>query len=89
MMKQEAKLIPTTRATLGYMYYGVSTTSGGKGLYPTCVNLWLRVILMVGDIQGLQWSFIWCQKLRLSGEIPIVVLNSLETDCGMYVLLVC
>ena len=44
---------------------------------------------MVGDIQGLEWPFIWCQKLRLSGEIPIVVLDSPEIDYGLYVLLVC
>ena len=29
------------------------------------------------------------QKLGLSGKIPIVVLDSPETDCGLYVLLVC
>ena len=29
------------------------------------------------------------QKLGLSGEIPIVVLDSPETDRGLYVLLVC
>ena len=33
--------------------------------------------------------FIRCQKLGLSGEIPRVVLDSPETDCGLYVLLVC
>ena len=28
-------------------------------------------------------------KLRLSGEIPIVVLDNLETNRGLYELLVC
>ena len=44
---------------------------------------------MVRDVQGPEWSFIRCQKLGLSGEIPIVVLDSLETNRGLYVLLVC
>ena len=44
---------------------------------------------MVGDVRGPAWSIIWCQKLRLSGEIPIVVLDSPKTDRGLYVLLVC
>ena len=31
---------------------------------------------MVRDVQGPEWSFIQCQKLGLSGEIPKVVLDS-------------
>ena len=44
---------------------------------------------MVRDIRGPEWSFIQFQKLGLSGEIPIVVLDSPETDHGLYLLLVC
>ena len=44
---------------------------------------------MVRDVRGPEWSFIRCQKLGLGGEIPIVVLDIPETDCGLYVLLVC
>ena len=44
---------------------------------------------MVRDVRGLEWSFIQCQKHGLSGEIPRVVLDSPETDRGLYVLLVC
>ena len=44
---------------------------------------------MVRDVRGPEWPFIQCQKLGLSGEIPIVVLDSLKTDRGLYVLLVC
>ena len=44
---------------------------------------------MVRDVRGPEWSFIRCQKLGLSGEIPIMVLDSPETDRGLYVLLVC
>ena len=29
--RQEAKLLPTARATLGYQFGGVSTTPGGRG----------------------------------------------------------
>ena len=43
---------------------------------------------MVRDVQGHEWSFIQCRKLGLSGEIPKVVLDSPETDRGLYVLLV-
>ena len=64
-------------------------TPGGRDLYPTFVNLWLRAILMVRDVQGLKWSFIRCQKRGLSDEIHRVVLDSPETDRGLYVLLVC
>ena len=35
---------------------------------------------MVRDIRGPEWSFIRCQKFRLSGEILRVVLDSPETD---------
>ena len=56
---------------------------------PTCFILWLRAILTVRDVRGPEWSFIRCQKLGLSGEIPIVVLDSSETDRGPYVLLMC
>ena len=31
---QEAKLIPTARATRGHRFCGVSTTPGGRGLLP-------------------------------------------------------
>ena len=31
LARQEAKLIPTTRATRGYQYCGVLTTLGGRG----------------------------------------------------------
>ena len=41
------------------------------------------------DVQGPEWPFIRCKKHGLSGEIPKVVLDSLETDRGLYVLLVC
>ena len=44
---------------------------------------------MVRDVRGHEWPFIRCQKLGLSGEIPRVVLDSPETDRGLYVLLVC
>ena len=44
---------------------------------------------MVRDVRGPEWQFIWFQKLGLSGEIPRVVLDNLETGCGLYVLLVC
>ena len=44
---------------------------------------------MVRDVRGLEWSFIGCQKLGLSGEMPRLVLDSPETDRGLYVLLVC
>ena len=44
---------------------------------------------MVRDVRGTEWPFIWFQKLGLSGEIPRVVLDSLEIDRGLYVLLVC
>ena len=43
---------------------------------------------MVRDVRGLEWPFIRCQKLGLSGEIYRVVLDSPETDRGLYVLLV-
>ena len=36
---------------------------------------------MVRDVRGPEWSFIQYQKLGLSGEIPIVVLDSPEIDC--------
>ena len=44
---------------------------------------------MVRDVRGPKWLFIWCQNIGLSGEIPRVVLDSPETDRGLYVLLVC
>ena len=44
---------------------------------------------MVRDVRGPEWPFIRCQKLRLGGKIPRVVLDSPETDRGLYVLLVC
>ena len=44
---------------------------------------------MVMDVRGPEWSFFWFQKLGLSGEIPRVVLDSPETDRGLYMLLVC
>ena len=44
---------------------------------------------MVRDVQGPEWPFIRCQKLELSSEIPRVVMDSPETDSGLYVLLVC
>ena len=62
-------MISTTRATHGYRYCGVSATLGGRGFSPTCFIPWIRAILMVRDVRGLEWSFIRCQKLRLSGEI--------------------
>ena len=43
---------------------------------------------MVRDVRGPEWSFIRCQILGLSGEIPRVVLDIPETDRGLYVLLV-
>ena len=43
---------------------------------------------MVIGVQGHEWTFIRFQKLGLSGEIPIVVLDSPETDRGLYVFLV-
>ena len=42
---------------------------------------------MVRDVQGSEWPFIRFQKLGMSGEIPIVVLDNPETDRGLYVLL--
>ena len=44
---------------------------------------------MVRDVRGPEWSFIQCQKLRLRGEIHGVVLDSPETNRGLYVFLVC
>ena len=44
---------------------------------------------MVRDVQGPEWPFIRCQKLGLSGEIPIMVLDNLKINRGLYVLLVC
>ena len=44
---------------------------------------------MVRDVRGPKWLFLQFQKLGLSEEIPIVVLDSPETDRGLYVLLVC
>ena len=44
---------------------------------------------MVRDVWGPEWSFIQLQKLGLSGKVPIMVLDSLEIDHGLYVLLVC
>ena len=40
---------------------------------------------MVRDVRGPEWSFIRCQKLGLNGEIPRVVLDSPETDRGLFV----
>ena len=38
---------------------------------------------MVRDVRGPEWSFIRCQKLGLSGEIPRVVwtIPKLAVDC--------
>ena len=44
---------------------------------------------MVRDVWGPEWPFFRVQKLGLSGEIPIVVLDSPEIDRGLYMLLVC
>ena len=44
---------------------------------------------MVRDVQGSEWPFIWFQNLGLSDEIHRVVLDSPETDRGLYVLLLC
>ena len=44
---------------------------------------------MVRDVRGLEWSFIWFQKLGLGDEIHRVVLDNAEADRGLYVLLVC
>ena len=44
---------------------------------------------MVRDVWEPEWSFIRFQKLGLSGEIHRVVLDSPETDHGLYVLLMC
>ena len=43
---------------------------------------------MVRDVRGPEWSFIRCKKHGLSGKMPRVVLDSPETDRGLYVLLV-
>ena len=40
---------------------------------------------MVRDVWGLEWPFIQFQKLGPSGEIPIVDLDSPETDRGLFV----
>ena len=72
-----------------YQYCGVSTTPGGRGLYSTRVNLWLRAILMVRDVRGPEWPFIRFQKLGLGGKIPRVFLDSFETNRGLYASLVC
>ena len=40
---------------------------------------------MVRDVRGPEWQFIWCQKLGLNGEIPIIVLDSPKTDRGLFV----
>ena len=40
---------------------------------------------MVRDVRGQEWLFIRFQKLGLSGEIPKVVLDSRETDRGLFV----
>ena len=39
---------------------------------------------MVRDVQGPEWPFIRFQKLGLSGEILRVVLDSPETDRGLF-----
>ena len=44
---------------------------------------------MVRDVRGPKWSFLQFQKLGLSEEIPRVLLESPETDRGLYVLLMC
>ena len=44
---------------------------------------------MVTNVRGPEWPFIRFQKLGLSGEISIVVLDNPETDRGLYVLLMC
>ena len=44
---------------------------------------------MVRDVRGPEWPFVRFQKLGLSGEIPRVVLDSPETDRGLYMLLIC
>ena len=40
---------------------------------------------MVRDVRGPEWPFIRFKKLGLSGEIPRVVLDSPETDRGLFV----
>ena len=43
---------------------------------------------MVRDVRVPEWPFIRFQKLRLSGEIPRVVLDSPKTNQGLFELLV-
>ena len=44
---------------------------------------------MVRDVRGAEMVVHSVPKLGQSEEIPIVVLDGLETDRGLYVLLVC
>ena len=44
---------------------------------------------MVREVRRPKWPFVRFQKLGVSGEIPIVVLDSPETDRGLYESLVC
>ena len=44
---------------------------------------------MVRDVRGSEWPFIRFQKLGLSSEIPRVVLDSLETDRGLFCVALC
>ena len=40
---------------------------------------------MVRDVRGPEWPFIQFQKLGPNGEIPRVVLDSPETNRGLFV----
>ena len=40
---------------------------------------------MVREVRVPEWPFIRFQKLELSGEIPRVILDSPETDRGLFV----
>ena len=69
----------------GYRYCGVSATSGGKGFLLLVSIPWLRVILMDRDVLSPEWSCIQFQRLRLSGEIPLVVHDSSRPWVGLFI----
>ena len=50
-------------------------TPGGMGFSPTLFILWLRVILMDGDILRSGWSCLQFKRLGLSDEILRVVVG--------------
>ena len=83
-MRQEAKLIPTTRATRGYRYCRVLETPGGRGFLLLVFIPWLRAILMDKDVLKPEWPCTQFQRLGLSGEIPKVIHDSSRPWVGLF-----